>query len=75
MKTPPKKLPKEIIVYQCDEMDGETIWAVASSPDNISEDYDGELIGFYKLDATAKFVIERKIIAEENHKPIKGKGE
>lgn len=56
-----KRLPKEILVYVCDEADGETIYAVAENVDQIPEEYDGSKIGVYVLNRTDTFGIKRTL--------------
>lgn len=56
-----KSLPKEILVYQCDEVDGEPIYAVAFSVNDISEEFAGEIVGNYTLNNTNVFSLKRQL--------------
>jgi hypothetical protein len=55
------KLPKEILVYQCDEVDGEPLYAVALKVDDIPEDADGECVGNYVLNRKSNFHVRREL--------------
>jgi len=59
----PKKLkfPEEILVYQCDEVDGEPVYSVARRLSDISEDYDGDKIGLYVLQRVDTLRIKREL--------------
>jgi hypothetical protein len=56
-----KKLPNEILVYQCDEIDGEPLYAVAMNVDDIPEDADGEKVGNYVLNRVSAFRVRREL--------------
>jgi hypothetical protein len=58
----PKKLPEEIIVYECDKLDDDTIvYAVAAKVDDIPEDVDGKLVGVYFLNKSYRFSVRREL--------------
>lgn len=59
-----KKLPKEILVYQCDEVDGEPIYAVARNVDEIPDDVDGCTVGNYALNRRGTFRVKRELDKE-----------
>ena len=54
-----KKLPKEILLYQIDEADGEPVYAVAHNVDDIPEDAHGHKIGIYTLNRENIFMVRR----------------
>jgi len=56
-----KKLPKEILVYQCDEVDGEPVYAVAINLGDIPADVDGQKVGNYVLNHEASFHVRREL--------------
>jgi hypothetical protein len=56
-----KKLPKELLVYVYDHADGEDLYAVARSVEEIPEDCDGELVGNYTLNRTSTFKVKREL--------------
>ncbi|WP_068018961.1 hypothetical protein [Rhodoplanes sp. Z2-YC6860] len=56
-----KKLPKEILVYQCDEADGEPVYAVARNVNEIPEDYDGAEVSVYTINRSYKFGVTRTL--------------
>lgn len=57
-----RSLPKEILVYVCDELeDGTPVYAVANNVKEIPEDADGQLIGVYYLNTTPKFKVRREL--------------
>jgi hypothetical protein len=57
-----KNLPKEILVYVCDTLDdGTPVYAVADSVDDISEEFDGQVVGNYYLDNKQKFGVKRTL--------------
>ena len=56
-----KKLPKEILVYQYDEVDGEPVFAVALHLDDIPADADGQRVGAYFLNYETTFRIRREM--------------
>lgn len=56
-----KKLPGELLIYQCDEVDGQRIYAVAHTANEIPEEYDGEMVGVYYLNQTLKFGVKREL--------------
>lgn len=56
-----KKLPREILVYQCDECDGEPIYAVARNVDEIPEDFDGATISVFTFNKSYKFGVTRSL--------------
>jgi len=55
------KYPDGILVYVCDYADGEPIFAVAVSPDEIPEDISGQRVATYLLARTQKFQVERRL--------------
>ena len=55
------KLPKEIWVYWADTIDDEPLYGVALSIEDIPHENSGEIIGHYKLERKATFVVERKV--------------
>ncbi len=58
------KMPKEIIVYQCDTVEGMSIYAVARNVDEIPEDVHGDTVGVYMLSRKSKFRLKRELIDE-----------
>ncbi len=56
-----KQLPKEILVYQCDEVDGEPVYAVAHKVDEIPEDAHGQKVGNYVLNQQSTFRVRREL--------------
>lgn len=56
-----KKLPVEILVYQCDEVDGEPIYAVARNVEDIPEDAAGQKVGTYSLNRSDTFRVRREL--------------
>jgi len=54
-----KKPPKEILVYQMDEIDGEPVWAVVTDIEDIPEDAHGQKIGNYTLNNISTFRVRR----------------
>lgn len=57
-----KKLPKEILVYKCDELnDGTPVYAVATEVVEIPEDMDNEQVGVYVLNKPYRFSVKRKL--------------
>lgn len=56
-----KKLPKQIYVYQCDEVDGEPIYAVARNVEEIPEDQSGAKVSVFNFDRTVVFVVSRSV--------------
>jgi len=56
-----KKLPKELLVYVYDVADGQELYAVAESVDEIPEDIDGKIVGTYVLNYTATFKVRREL--------------
>lgn len=56
-----KTLPKEILVYECDEVDGEPVYAAARDVSEIPEEYDGVKVGVYVLNTTNVFGIRREL--------------
>ena len=56
-----KVLPNEILVYQCDEVDGVAIYCVAINVDEIPEEYDGETVGVFVLNHTNVFRLKREL--------------
>ncbi len=59
-----KRLPKEILVFQCDEAEGQPVYAVASNVDEISEEYDGATVGVYVLSTQNVFSVRRALKAK-----------
>jgi len=55
------KLPKEILVYQCDEVDGQPVYAVALTVDEIPEDADGQKVGIYVMNRADTFRVRREL--------------
>lgn len=53
------KLPKELLVYQCDQVDGKPVYAVAQTLDEIPEDHSGEKIGTYRREEVSTFYVTR----------------
>ena len=60
-----KELPKTIMVYVCDEVDGETIYAVAHTVEDIPEEFDGEKVGTYTLSSKGIFRVMREMTNEK----------
>jgi hypothetical protein len=62
-KQPMKKrnLPKEILVYQCDEVEGHPVWAVAVNLDDIPEEFSGQKIATYEIKRRSTFVVFRDL--------------
>jgi len=57
-----QKLPKEILVYVCDEIDGNVpVYAVASDIDEIPEDSHDTIVGTYTLTRTSVFKVRREL--------------
>lgn len=56
-----RKLPKEILVYECDYVDGQPIYAVARNVEEIPEDQDGASVGVFVINKTYKFGIKRAL--------------
>lgn len=56
-----KRLPKEILVYQCDTVDGVPIYAVAQNVDEIPEDAHGQKVGVYALNREDTFRVKREL--------------
>lgn len=56
-----KKFPKEILVYQCDEVDGAPVYAVARNVDEIPEDADGQKVGIYVMNRQDTFRVRREL--------------
>lgn len=56
-----KKLPKEILIYQYDEVDGQPVYAVARNVDEIPEEADGQKVGIYIINRTDTFRIRREL--------------
>lgn len=56
-----KNLPKEILVYQCDEVDGEPIYAVARTVNDIPEDMDGRKVAVYVMNKQYTFRVSREL--------------
>jgi hypothetical protein len=54
-----RRLPKKILVYQCDEVDGVPIFAVAMRVEDIPEEAAGQRIGTYTLTDMGVFVVHR----------------
>ncbi len=54
-------IPQEILVYQCDEADGEPIYAVARNVDDIPENYDGTRVGVFCLNRVVAFAVKRSL--------------
>jgi hypothetical protein len=57
-----KNLPKEILVWKCDETeDGSPVYSVACSVHEIPEDADGEKVGIYVLNRQSTFALKREL--------------
>jgi len=56
-----KQLPKEILVFQSDEVDGEPIYSVALNVNEILEEYDGAKVGVYVLNTQNVFGVRREL--------------
>ena len=56
-----RKLPKEILIYQCDEVDGEPLYAVVLNVNEIPEDADGKKVGNYVLNQENTFRLRREL--------------
>ena len=56
-----KKLPQKILLYQCDEADGEPVYAVARNADEIPEDANGQKVGVYTLNRASAFRVRREL--------------
>jgi len=56
-----RKLPKEVLIYQCDEANGEPIYGVATTVDDIPADADGQTVGVYTLNHESTFHIRRQL--------------
>lgn len=56
-----KGFPKEILVYQCDEVDGELIYAVANNIDEIPEEFSNRKIGIYTLSRSPRLLVRREL--------------
>lgn len=57
MKT---KMPKTIYVYACDrDEDGNPIFAMATNPKDIAEDFAGDCVGEYTLKSTGTLIVEK----------------
>ena len=57
-----RKLPKEVLLYVCDtDNDGEDIYAVALTLDDIPETEDGDVIGIYYLNKSHTFIVRREL--------------
>lgn len=55
-----KKMPQEIMVYVCDELDdGTPVYGIASQVDEIPEDVSGQRIGVYTLNKSPTFIVKR----------------
>jgi hypothetical protein len=57
-----KKMPKEILVYQCDTCDGQPIYAVARNIEEIPEDIQGETVGVYTFKQQNTFKVVRGLV-------------
>jgi len=55
------KLPKKILVYQCDEAEGVPIYAVAHEAADIPEEYEGAKVGTYTLTVENTFRLHREL--------------
>jgi len=54
-------MPDLIFVYVCDCIDGEPVYAVAKSKDDIPLDSDGQKVGVYALRETLKFDVKTEL--------------
>lgn len=56
------KLPKEILIYVCDELDdGTPVFAVARNADEIPEDVNGEQVGVYVQNTVSTFKVHKTL--------------
>ncbi len=56
------KLPKEILVYQCDTADDNVpVYAAVRNVNEIPEDVDGEKVGVYVLNTVNSFRVKREL--------------
>ena len=55
------KLPKEILVYQCDTVDGVPLYAIARNVEDIPEEFDGETVSVFTMNKSYKFTIHRSL--------------
>ena len=53
--------PNEILVYQCDELDGEPIYAIARNVEEIPEDMDDQKVAVYVMNKQYTFKIRREL--------------
>lgn len=56
-----KKLPKEMLIYQYDEVDGEPVYSAVCNVDDIPEDADGQRVGVYVLNTENLFRVRREL--------------
>ena len=57
-----KKLPREILVYKCDELDdGTPVYAVATKVVEIPVDMDNEQVGVYILNKLYRFSMKQEL--------------
>ena len=57
-----KKLPKEILIYQCDTLEDSTpVYGVARNVDEIPEECGGDKIGVYTLNRQCRFKVRREL--------------
>ena len=57
----PQNLPKEILIYRVEEVDGHPIYAVALNVNDIPEDADGDTVGIYTINQKMIFHVRREL--------------
>ena len=63
------KLPKEILIYVCDYVDGEPLYGVVLRAEDIPYEADGDSVGVYTLNRACAFRVRREL----NDAPVKRK--
>lgn len=53
------KLPRQLLIYQCDEVDGKPVYAVAVALTEIPEEYVGQKVGTYERVDTGVFYVTK----------------
>ena len=57
-----KNMPDEIFIFAADYLDdGTPVWTVVTNVNQIPEDAEGEIVGNYFLNKTAKFGLKRTL--------------
>lgn len=56
-----KAFPKEILVYQVDEVEGHPVYAVVNNVNDIEADCDGQRVGVYSLNTDYQFNVRREL--------------